>query len=164
MRMSASARIKLAGRPEQRMTMLDRAHGDAVDLLDRPHQQLRLDLVNAVAIGAERLVANDEGERDGVDPEDQWPFLRDDVEQVVDAVGLDCRDTASWIAAVAPEWPRANAIRSWFASSTAPSLSRRRANAWSLNGITRAMPRMVRCERLISYNLGDCRAAERPGD
>ena len=51
--------------------------------------------------------------------------------------------TAAWIDAVAPEWPRAKAIRSSFALSTAPRRSRRVATARSSNGMTFAMPRIV---------------------
>src|SRR5689334_8082573 len=47
--------------------------------------------------------------------------------------------TAAWIEATAPEWPRAKAIKSWLASSTAPSRSRRCATARSSKGITVAI-------------------------
>ena len=54
-------------------------------------------------------------------PKDQRPFLGDDVKQSIDPLGLDPSSTASWIDATAPEWPRAKAMRSWLASSAAPS-------------------------------------------
>src|SRR4051794_5222259 len=51
--------------------------------------------------------------------------------------------TASWIEATAPEWPRAKAIRSWFASSTAATRARRFATARSSKLITFPMARKV---------------------
>ena len=93
---------EVAGGPEQRMPMFDGSHRDAVHLLDRAHQKLRLDIVNAVAIGTERLLAHDQSQRDRVDAKDQRPFLSHDVKQVVDAIRLhggdhrfmNCRDSA----------------------------------------------------------------------
>lgn len=79
---------EIAGGPEQRMPTFDGAHRDAVHLLDRAHQKLWLDIVNAVAIGAERLLAHDQRQRDRVDSKDQRPFLSHDVKQAVDAVRL----------------------------------------------------------------------------
>ncbi len=55
-------------------------------------EQLRLDRLDAVAVGAKALVADDQRQRHRVDAEDQRPFLGDDVEQGVDAVGLDRGD------------------------------------------------------------------------
>src|SRR5580765_1493819 len=60
--------------------------------------------------------------------------------------------TASWIEATAPEWPRAKAIRSWLASSAAPSRRRRCATALSSKGITVAMGSRIPPPRLISYH------------
>lgn len=64
------------------------AHSDAIDLLDRAHEKQRFDAMNAVAVGAERFIPDYESERNGVYSEDQGPFLRDDMQQVVDAVGF----------------------------------------------------------------------------
>ena len=38
------------------------------------------------------FVADDQGKRNRVDPEDQRPFLSDDVKQIVDAVRFQCGD------------------------------------------------------------------------
>src|SRR4029078_10913083 len=80
---------EVAGRPEQRMAALDRAHLYPVDGIDRTPEDLRVDDLHSAAVGAKTPVADDQRERDRVDPEDQRPFLGDDVEQRVDAVGLD---------------------------------------------------------------------------
>ena len=50
---------------------------------------LRVDHLDAVAVGAEALVADDQRQRDGIDAEDQRPFLGDDMEQLLDAVRID---------------------------------------------------------------------------
>ena len=50
---------------------------------------LRFDQVHAIGVGAKSLVADDQRQRDRVDPQDQRPFLGDDVEQGLEAVGLD---------------------------------------------------------------------------
>ena len=144
---------QVARRPEQRMAALDGAHLDPVDRPIDAASDLRLDELDAVAVGAKALVADDQRQRDRVDAEDQRPFLGDDVEQRVDARRPRSRRAPrSWIEATAPEWPRAKAIRSWLASSTAPSRSRRCATARSSKGITVAIAtRGYAGERLISY-------------
>ena len=71
------------------MPPLDRAHLHTIDGFDRPAQDLRLDHLHARAVGAEAAVADDQRQRHRVDAEDQRPFLGDDVQQPVDAVGLD---------------------------------------------------------------------------
>ena len=79
---------QLASRPEQGMAVRYRAHRDPINLVDRAHQQQRLDTVNAVAIGPEGIVSYDQGERNRVDSKDERPFLGHDVKQIVDAVRL----------------------------------------------------------------------------
>src|SRR6478672_1767425 len=66
--------------------------------------------------------------------------------------------TASWIELTAPEWPRAKAIRSWFASSAAPRRRRSCATARSSKGITVAIMSEIRPRRLISYHQGETAA------
>jgi len=61
---------QVAGRAEQRMAPLDGAHLDPVDLLDSPLQNLRLDHLHAIAVGAKTLVADDQRQCNGVDAED----------------------------------------------------------------------------------------------
>ena len=62
--------------------------------------------------------------------------------------------TAAWIAATAPEWPRAKAIRSWLASSTRPA-ARAGARPPALRtGSPVPSWRDVTPRRLISYNPG----------
>ncbi len=61
---------QLAGRPKQRVTMLHRTHRDSVHLVDGARQQLPFDLVHAVAVCPEPLVADDQGKRNRIDPED----------------------------------------------------------------------------------------------
>src|SRR4051812_20792350 len=58
--------------------------------------------------------------------------------------------TASWIEATAPEWPRAKAIRSWLASSTAATRARRFATARSSKLITFPMGEKLTRTRLRS--------------
>ena len=52
-------------------------------------QDQRIDDLDATAVGAKTAVADDQRQSDRVDSENQRPFLRDDVKQALDAVGLD---------------------------------------------------------------------------
>ena len=81
---------QLASRTEQRMPVRHGPHRDTIHLLDRPHQQLTLDAVDAIAVRAESVVADDQGKRNRINSEDQRPFLSNDVKQIVDAVRLEC--------------------------------------------------------------------------
>ena len=83
---------QVASGAEQRMAALDRAHLDPVDGVDRAAQDRRFDDLHAPAVSPEPLVANDQAQRDRVDPEDQRPFLGDDVKECIDAVGLNRRE------------------------------------------------------------------------
>ena len=65
---------QLARRAEQRMPMRHGTHRDAVNLIDRPHQQLTLDPVDAVAVGAESVVADDQGKGNRIDCEPPLPI------------------------------------------------------------------------------------------
>ena len=130
---------QIAGRAEQGMAALDRAHVHSVDLADGAAQDHRINHLDAAAVGAEALFADDQRQRHGIDAEDQRPFLGDDVEQVSMLSASIAASTALWIEATAPEWPRAKAIRSWLASSTAPSRSRSVATARSSKGMTVAI-------------------------
>ncbi len=89
MRISASARIRSQAGPNKgwpRSTV--RISTPSTCSIARM-QDLRLDQLHAVAVGAEALVADDQRQSDRVDAEDQRPFLGDDVEQSLDAVGLE---------------------------------------------------------------------------
>ena len=89
MRISASARIRSQAGPNSgwpRSTV--RISTPSTWSIARA-QDLRLDRLDAAAVGAKALVADDQRQRDRVEAEDQRPFLGDDVEQSVDAVGLD---------------------------------------------------------------------------
>ena len=56
---------QVAGRTEQGVAALDRAHVDAVDLADRAAQDHRVDQLDAAAVGAKALVLHDQRQRDG---------------------------------------------------------------------------------------------------
>ncbi len=83
---------ELARRAEQGMPAFHGAHLDARDLTNRPAEDEGVHHLHSAAVGAEPLVADDQRERDRVDPEDQRPFLRDDVEQTLDAAGFHRRE------------------------------------------------------------------------
>ena len=131
---------EVARRPEQRMSALDRPHLDAVDPLDRAAEQCRVDVLDAAAVGAEALVRRRSATKQrrrcrrisGHSCVTTWSKA-----SMLSA--SIAASTASWIEETAPEWPRAKAMRSWLASSTAPSRSRSRATARSSKGITVAI-------------------------
>lgn len=83
---------EIAGRAEERVTPLHGAHLDTVHPAYLAPKQRRIHLLDASAVGAETLVSDDERQGDRVDPKDQWPFLRDDMEQRFDAFGLNRGD------------------------------------------------------------------------
>ena len=101
-------------------------------------EDLRLDHLHAVAVGAEALVADDQRQRDRVDAEDQRPFLGDDVEQAPRC----CRLRARRAPRRGSPTPRPNgrgqrrSDPGWLPRST-PSRWRRCATARSSNWITR---------------------------
>src|SRR4030095_12060668 len=143
------------------MAALDGAHLDSMDPVDSAAKERRVDMLDSAAVGAKALGADDQRQSDCVDSKDQRPFLSHDVEQGFDAVRLEPRKhclvdrghrsrmTARegdeglvrlletpesppwWIGPTAPECPRAKAMRSWSASSAAPSRWRRCATARS---------------------------------
>ena len=121
MRIRASARIRSQAGPNNGWPRSTVRISTPSTRLDGAAQDRRLDHLDAAAVGAEALVADDQRQRDRVDAEDQRPFLGDDVKQASMLSASIAASTAAWIEATAPEWPRAKAIRSWFASSTAPS-------------------------------------------
>jgi hypothetical protein len=61
---------QFASRSEQRMTVIDAAHGDTIHLVDGPHQQLPFDAMHAAAIRPERIVADDQSQGNRIDPKD----------------------------------------------------------------------------------------------
>ena len=89
MRISASARIRSQAGPNNGWPRSTVRMSTPSTCVDGSAQDHRIDHLHAAAVGAEALVADDQRQRDGVDAEDQRPFLGDDVEQAVDAVGLD---------------------------------------------------------------------------
>jgi hypothetical protein len=71
------------------MAALDGAHLDAVDLADGAAENLGIDVLDACPVGAKPALADDERQRDGINSEDQGPFLRNNVQQAIDSIGLD---------------------------------------------------------------------------
>ena len=88
-RIRASARISVAGRPEQGMAALDAAQQHAVEIARRLLDQLRIDELEAGGVGAHAGLAGPERHRHRVEAEDLRPFLGDDVDQMIEPLGVD---------------------------------------------------------------------------
>jgi hypothetical protein len=82
---------QVARRAEQRMTARNGAHLDAMHAVDRAAKQRRIDDLDPAAIRAEALLTDDQRQRHRVNAQDQRPFLRDDVQQSFNAVGIESR-------------------------------------------------------------------------
>ena len=83
---------QIARRPEQGMAPLHRPHLDSVDAVNSAVENRRIDVLDASSVCAESLCPDDQRQCDGVDAENQRPFLGDDVEQALNAIGVDCGD------------------------------------------------------------------------
>ncbi len=134
------------------MPALDVAHLDAINLLDDAPKDLRVDHLNAVAVGPEALVADDQRQRHRIEAEDQRPFLGDDVEQSVDALGfqrrkyrlVDCADGARVAASEGDQ------ILVGFLDHAEPLAQLRDRAFLELDHLAHAA--MLRRNELISYN------------
>ncbi len=79
---------QIAGRTKQRMAALDGAHFDGSKLGKLARQERGFDRLDAVAVGAKALVADDQPDGDRVDAQDQRPFLGDDVKLGLNRIRL----------------------------------------------------------------------------
>jgi hypothetical protein len=70
---------EIASGPEQWVASSDGAHFDAVNLSDRASENRGIHLVHAGAISTKSTFAYDEGQRHGINAEDQRPFLGHDM-------------------------------------------------------------------------------------
>ena len=89
MRISASARIRSQAGPNNGWPRSTVRISTPSTQPIAAAKDLRVDDLDSGAVGAKAAVADDQRQGHRVDAEDQRPFLGDDVQQPVDAVGFD---------------------------------------------------------------------------
>ena len=75
---------------EQRMATLHRTKNNGSDLIKGAAKHRGIDQLNAAAVDPEPALADNQGYCHGIKAEDEWPFLRDHVEQTLQAAGFEC--------------------------------------------------------------------------
>src|SRR5207244_511361 len=80
---------QLACGTEQRMAMVDGPHIDASNAVEHAAKDRGVDMLNSATVGAEALTAHNQRYGNGVDAEDQRPFLGDNMKQCFNAIGVD---------------------------------------------------------------------------
>ncbi len=105
-------------RPEQRVTAIDGAHGHRIEPADRAIDDLRLDRADMAGLRPGSPCPS------ATSASATWSSPSSRGQSLVTTSNSSSRlsasisaSTAAWIAAVAPEWPRAKAIRSSLALS-----------------------------------------------
>ena len=62
-------------------------HG--IGKIDRALKQRGRNELDSLGVGAKRGVSRNQGESDGINPQDKRPFLSDDVQQMIESLGID---------------------------------------------------------------------------
>src|SRR4028118_893485 len=74
------------------MAAADPAKDDPVESFERALDDPDVDELKARRIGAHALVPREQGDGDSVEAEYLWPFLGDDMDEMIEALRLDRRE------------------------------------------------------------------------